>query len=222
MQPDNSPFQATWSMHALPGLREIDATYGGWDYGTLPPLPAHLFDGSFSWLPPLPDDFLCSEREAGYRPKEILDYRRNVARLEQLEAEADSLNIALPASFVRFMGDSELVFRMRSCTDCYFTVPRRILASGAGDAGYFLRFLSDSQDCGYWHLWLATSDDHCVVCSDDDADSGQPGQSRFVAPDFESFIYRMWVENELWFRLTEKQPLTALMQEYADHYRHRD
>ena len=46
-------------------------------------------------------------------------------------------------------------------------------------------------------------------------------QAKFwlCAPSFEQFIYRLWMENEIWYALAwDKQPLTPLQQAYVDHY----
>jgi hypothetical protein len=40
-----------------------------------------------------------------------------------------------------------------------------------------------------------------------------------VAESFNEFIYRFWIENEIWFALNDGKPLTDEQRRYAEHYR---
>ena len=35
---------------------------------------------------------------------------------------------------------------------------------------------------------------------------------------FSEFLYRLWIENEIWFAEDEDRPLTSEQQRYAEHY----
>jgi hypothetical protein len=140
------------------------------------------------------------------------------------------LGLKLPESFVKFLASSELRSRVRSATDCYFEMPDKIAEYPPGRRRYLISFLSDSQGCLYWYLYVAAdSDEHCVVVSDvefgsdwdgDAADSDDAGgRVSFCAPTFEAFIYRFWIENEIWFALDDKRALTEEQQKYVSHYR---
>jgi len=39
----------------------------------------------------------------------------------------------------------------------------------------------------------------------------------FCAPSFEAFLYRFWLENSLWFALSDNQSLTDEQQRYVSH-----
>ncbi len=83
-----------------------------------------------------------------------------------------------------------------------------------------MRFLSDSQACLAWCLQLASNGTSRVLATwhlEDDSDELVPagGRVHVVAPSFESFVYRFWLENLLWFKLTRKELLAPAEQVYV-------
>jgi hypothetical protein len=136
--------------------------------------PLPPLDGTFSWLPAAKG----AQGAAPDRPVVIPD------------------DPAIPASYVTFMNRPDLMAAIPSCTACYWspaaqTEPWR-------DGSRLLRFLTDQQDVLFWMLWLGPGGDHRVVCGDG------PDRLVEVAPSFEAFIYRYWVENVAWFELNEE------------------
>ena len=209
------PFPTAWYSIELRGYREPPGlcTYHAYAYEELPPAPEGLFDGSFRWLPP--DGPRHSDGQEWYEP----------GILAGLADQAAGMGLALPRSFLDFMRSAELPGRIRSVTDCGFELPGRIVpvpwASGA-----LVRFLADSQGCLFWYLFLRDDGGHGVVSSpefyggDPHLDSGWDAASygpegdeedeeppsadheiRTCAPDFESFIHRFWLENQIWLAL---------------------
>ena len=221
MGPDQTPFPACWYGIELPGYREHNATMQGFKYDSIPPLPEYLFCGEFQWLPEEP-----WSKEPGCGDTE--EYRRTwLARLQKLAADASQLGLALPTAFLRYMG-TDLRCRLPSCTGCYYRWPDQIAESPKGEGGFLLSFLSDSQDCLAWYLYLdRATGDHCVVVSWDflGFDKGpepqfpdEPDNVLFCATSFEAFIYRFWIENAIWLALVkDRRTLTADEQTYADH-----
>ena len=41
----------------------------------------------------------------------------------------------------------------------------------------------------------------------------------YCSPSFESFAYRFWIENEIWFAIYDGEPLTDRHLAYLSHYR---
>jgi uncharacterized protein (TIGR02996 family) len=220
MRANPTPFPAAWWSIDLGPDREVKGTYGEFPYETLPPLPVAELRGDFAWL-------LRSEPE-----EEVLEPRLNVG---PLLAAASALSLPLPREFLRFMGDSDLQRRVRSCTDCFFNLPWRVVPSPMKDGGYLFRFYSDSQSCLHWYLYATPWRYHAVVSSglylggeadgqgeDDDDEWEESGESPFwfCAPSFETFLFRWWLENEIWHALEwDHTPLTPLQQAYLEHYR---
>jgi hypothetical protein len=89
-----------------------------------------------------------------------------------------------------------------------------------------VRFLNDQQGVLFWYLALGKAGDEGVVVSNDLLDADEPWledpherQIYFCARSFEEFLYRFWLESEIYFRSQDGTPLTPAMQRYASHYR---
>jgi uncharacterized protein (TIGR02996 family) len=220
MRANPTPFLAAWWSIELGTYREADGTYGCFSYEELPPLPVAELRGDFAWLTGEEEDPLP---------------RHDVRRLQKA---ARALSLPLPRAFLRFMGDDHLPQRVRSCTDCTFNLPGRIVPSLMEDGAFLVRFYSDSQSCLHWYVYLTPSGYHAVVVSerflgadphpmlaleeDDPWEQSEDRQIWFCAPSFEAFLFRWWLENEIWHTLEwDHAPLTPLQQSYVDHYRRR-
>ncbi len=212
-----TPFPAGWWSVDLEGYREVEGTYGLFPYDSLPPLPEGLFQGDFRWLK-------GSRQRAPSKPHPS-------KKLDHLAAAAATLGLELPDEFGFLMSRSALRRRVRSCTDCFFNWPKRISESPGGEGGQLVRFYSDSQGCLHWYLYLTPRGYSCVVASGglfgghewDRAGvaSDEPADEFwFCAPSFEEFVYRTWIENEIWFALSDElDPLTPEEEAYVKHYR---
>lgn len=229
-------FPESWFSVELKGYRnhpEPYRTYSPFLFRALPPLPYGSFDGSFSWLP--------RTREVVPTGKCQFEWAYP-AVLKRIAKESEDLQITIPEAFTTFMASVDLPNRIRSATDCAFDLAER-LVHVPWEGGYFLRFLADSQGCLFWYLFLRQGGGHCVVVTssyyggDPTADrefmeehlgpdwnrEDPPKESDriwFCAPSFESFIYRFWIENEIWYALSETGgPADDEQQRYLGHYR---
>ncbi|HET9109398.1 MAG TPA: hypothetical protein VFN78_01110 [Ktedonobacterales bacterium] len=213
------PFKTGWWAADLGEYRPCDGTYCFYPYETLPPLPP--LDGSLAWLGALPEDVDRQMEPHRNAP----DARGPLAHIRE---EADRLGLVLPGAFLRLMGSTELQDRIPSCTACYFQLSDHIAPCPDSENGYIVRFLNDQQDVLAWYLYLTPAGEHCVLVSPYELDSAgdvtrsaaeQEHRTQAIiantsvcAASFEEFIYRFWLENVLWFKLSDgsaKSSLTA-------------
>src|SRR5205823_223119 len=94
-----------------------------------------------------------------------------------------------------------------SCTACYFDAPDRLVEMG--DRGVLFRFLNDQQWCILWYLYLGADGKQAIVASSRPLDvddqclnsttNHEEAELWICAPDFETFLFRFWLENNIWF-----------------------
>lgn len=224
---DNFPFPNGWFTAGHGELWDCNSTYCFVPYETLPSLDSKNFDGNFQWLIDLAD-----EQKEQLLPEDQVKLTDNFNNLSALTKER---NLKLPDSFVRFITTSHLRNRIESCTDCYFDLSNRLITSPAANDGYLIRFLNDSQNVLLWYLYLNDKNESCIVVAKpefldelenadfsytDEAESETiddviiPKDIFRCAPTFETFIYRVWIENSIWFALTDENSLIREQQEY--------
>jgi len=220
------PFPPVWIGGDLGEFRPCDSTYCRYDYRSLPRLPTYLFDGSFSWLRRHPSPLEYDSRFAeSWGKAGRASWKENSERVRpELLIGARECGVTLPDAYSAFLFDVDLVAMIRSPTDCYFNLSKSMIPNGGRQGGHFVHFLSDSQNCYEWYLFIDPKGQHCVVASFEDlAGTTLPDgfwennrqEIVFCGRSFEAFVFRLWIENEIWFRLVEKdQPLTDEMQEY--------
>ena len=221
-----------WLRVQLPGYREFPErhTYDGFRLEELPPIPVEL-DEECEWL---------MRYGKSYFTGGLNQYEHDIqpALIEKL---ALTRQIKLPHSFQRFMSSPELQSRVRSCTDCYLDPGERIVETIGSVPGHLIHFLSDSQSCAHWYLHIHSSGDSAVLESPDlycyqieHSDWIENPSCRlecidlsgldfaYCAPSFSDFLYRFWIENEIWFALRDKEsqrPLSFLELQYVGHYK---
>jgi uncharacterized protein (TIGR02996 family) len=221
------PYKPMWVLANLGDYRPVDyypvgTTYHGCRYETLPPVPAERLTGDFSWL--------TTRRQRQSQPAQATP----ISAVDHVRVLAEREQIPLPASFLTFFDNASLVHRLRLCTDCYFNLPEVLLEVPCADGDVVLRFYSDPQGSYHWYLYLTRAGAHCVVGSGSWV-GGQRSHTfhhgyrycglargvwHFCSPSFEEFVYRYWIENEIWYSLNlEKKPLTAAQEAYVAHYR---
>lgn len=220
-----------WLHIQLPGYRELPQhhTYEGSRLEDLPPIPFEL-DDDFAWL---------MSHGTVHAEDGLHRYERDIqpSTAERLALEA---HMQLPSSFRRFMSSPELQSRVRSCTDCYLDPGERIVETIGTIPGSLVHFLSDSQSCAHWYLHILRSGEVGVLESEDlycyeieHSDWIENPACRleridlsglnfaYCAPSFSDFLYRFWIENEIWYALEDdksRRPLNALELEYVGHY----
>jgi hypothetical protein len=220
------PFPPVWIGGDLGDFRSCDSTYCRFDYRLLPRLPTYQFDGTFSWLRRHPSPLEYDSRFAGAWGKDGPSQWKVKAeriRPDLLKAARDC-GVTIPDTYMTLLFDVDLVSMMRFPTDCYFRLSKTIISNRGPQGGHFVHFLSDSQNCYEWYLFVDPKDRHCVVASFEDlSQSTLPErfwendrqEIVYCARSFEAFVFRLWIENEIWFRLEDQdQPLTDEMVEY--------
>lgn len=218
-----SPFQKGWWGTDLPGVRGCDGTYCYYPYETLPPLDESLFRGEFQWLTDLDDD--VEAVMAVHRGPDDEDDLEMADEVNVLRDEAEQENLVLPEAFIRFMSNTALQKAIPSCTACSFDLGE-LVPSVVEEGAHTLLFLRDQQDVLLWYLYLTPDGKSSVICSPipfGDEDVDEPvhvikGNTLEVAPSFEAFLYRFWIENTIWFARDDGKPLTPEQQAYIDHY----
>jgi len=225
-------FPSAWQNFDLGTLREVEGTYDTWSYDSIPALPLEELRGEFQYLES------HGSREGPDVTEDAAQYRQE---FEKMVADAGRKGVRLPKAFLRFMGEPTLLRTIHSVTGCFFTFPDeyspiRTNPSGAGMHVYFYR---DSQAYPLWDLYVHPSGGHCVIARGPDYFDPNPPdpkdrppyqgrQAWFVAPSFEAFVYRVWLENQIWHiehadflrsRGETPPPITPEIQAYVDHYR---
>jgi len=219
-----------WWSFELPGCRPHPrpSTYSLFSYEELPPIQTTL-DDDFRWLKSEPVKQRAMA-ESGYADGSKPD----LGKLPEIIAQLD---VKPPQSFITFMGAVDLHKRLRSCTDCYFDVADHASKTKTGS---LIHFMSDSQWTVHWYVHVGQSGEHYVAASlnafgfasvDKDADNDRIYQHDeidlereeiwYCSPTFKEFIYRFWLENEIWYALVwDKRPLTELQLAYVNGYPH--
>lgn len=203
-----------WFSCQIPG-RPCHGTYCLFPLEALPPLPEKELHGPFDWLsdPGRRLEWAIGSPEPGreFRP----------ASLGELATTAAELGLQLPAPFETFLG-SERRNRIRSATGCWLELPQRLVIL-PGTTAYAVRFLNDQQGVLFWYVVLGATGDMGVVVSNDLIDATEPWlddqvdtETYLCAPSFEAFLYRFWLENEIYFRTDEGAPLSPAQQRYLE------
>lgn len=188
-------------------------------------------DGSLSWLTPL-DAHVRDEMEPHFADEESRD--QLAARFDKTVEEARAGGFRAPAAFLKLMRSRELRRRAPSCSACYFDAPDCLVETG--DGGVLWRFLNDQQWCMLWYLYLGKDGGEAVVASwraldvsedetgeeeeEEEVDvpdlgPGDPG-IWVCAQDFETFLFRFWLENNVWFvKHDAHRAMTAIEKEFV-------
>jgi len=218
-----------WVHIQLPGYRQLPEhhTYESSRVADLPPIPIAL-DEECEWL-----------RSHGQVHVQggLNQYERDLepSFVEQL---AQGAKVELPKGFRLFMTDQDLQSRVRSVTDCYLDPGERVVETIGSIPGHLIHFLSDSQSCAHWYMHILPNRDSAVLESPDlyclqieNSDWIENPSCRaeridlgsldfaYCAPSFSDFLYRFWIENEIWSALrNDGGSLGGLGLQYVWHY----
>jgi hypothetical protein len=213
----------SWPSVELPGARPHPgryATYSPFDWDRLPPVPEWV-TADYSWLTASPEHADSTL---------ALAYDGAQHDIGEWDTWAGPLGGSeVPDEFVRFARDPGLRRHLRSATDCVFDLGDH---SVQVPGGRLVHFLSDSQWIRHWLVFTGDSGKQAVVttvypaCFDlspDDMEAYADTKGYQICADtFLEFIWRFWIENEIWFALSVgKQPLTPAQDEYIRHYAHK-
>ncbi len=223
----------SWYAFNLPEHRECRRTYCHFGYDELPPAPKEL-DAGFGWLLRQPVH-AYSLADAGEVEDDdgnpIEGSKPDLGRLDEFER---SVRAPLPRPFQAFIRSPDLQRRVRSCTECFLDLADRPVGTTGSEEGSLIHFLSDQQWCAHWYLYVSASGEHCVLASNEAFGFvPEPGSSAdprteielaredvwFCAPTFVEFVWRFWIENEIWFALKgSRVPLTPEQNLYLSYY----
>jgi uncharacterized protein (TIGR02996 family) len=214
-----------WWGTGIGPAREADGTYERFLYHDQPPIPVETLDGTFHWL-------------NASRPQ--YPYTQGPS-WKAFCAEKRAEGYFVPIEFEDFLSDTDLPARIQSCTDNYFErAPSSAVAhpapSAVLDDGLLVTFYADSQYCVLWAILLPKEpgryapifagppDALFPSVSGADVEEGEavydPGKPVLAASQFEQFVYRWWIENEIWYATIwdeSRRPLTPTEQAYLDH-----
>lgn len=210
-----SDYEFDWWGTGIGDARQSGGTYEQFRHTDLPPLPVEQFKGSFDWLPITPPD------RNGYEDG------------EEWSLMCDKLSESgyhVPPEFRRFMSNDAMKASIKSCTDNYFTGPKQEPPTQKSDS-VLLTFYADSQYCVIWAIELPREPSRYApiiagtpgsilpheAAEEADEEDGDPV---VAASSFEAFIYRWWIENEIWFATVweeSQRPLESHEQAYIDH-----
>jgi uncharacterized protein (TIGR02996 family) len=227
MEANLTNFEFAWWGTDIGPAREAGGTYERFDYHDQPPLPVRQLDGTFAWL-------LESAPQSPYRQG---------PEWRAFCSDKRKQGYFVPREFERFLSDNDLPARIKSCTDnCFERPPNPASSHSAPSAewedGLLVTFYADSQYCVLWGILLPREPGRYapILAGPPDAlfpgiwgdteegEADDPGKPVLAASQFEQFVFRWWIENEIWFA-TEwddtRRPLTALEQDYVDYLQRR-
>jgi hypothetical protein len=201
-------------------------TYGHFDRDELPPIGRRM-DDNLEWLlrEPVPTEWAiasCADSESF----------RGMWR-----ETSGFIDVVLPPAFDTFVSSPEPACRIRSATGCYVEAADFVVPVVGG--GCLIHFLSDQQWIRHWLLYVGDDGRDAVVSTYppygfiEEREPGEydpgydpeslrlfdPGSAEAIvcADSFTEFLYRWWIENEIFFRQRE-DALTPEQRRYAEHY----
>jgi hypothetical protein len=219
------PFARAWWSFELGDLRPCEDDYDPFPIESLPPIDTSLLTGDYAWLVGDEDDE-DDQDESGDDDDiaTLMGTSPTAKKMAKLVKGLAKVKVTLPPAFVRFMEDANLQGAVPSCTGCEWELGN-LVESPFEDDAWMVRFLRDPEDALHWFLYLTPAGSY-VVCSSaklDDPKLDEPPaalqeKTWWCAPDFESFVYRFWLENVLWEQLEDKGMLTPTEKKYLKHY----
>ena len=118
---------------------------------------------------------------------------------------------------------------IKSCTGNSFNPPEDYLISGRG-GNLYVSFFADDQDCVHWGMVFPHEPSKYApvvaggldfwTCPDEPDRHKEAWAPFMAASQLEAFLYRYWIENEIWFASVwdeTKRELTSTEQEYVAH-----
>jgi len=236
------PFPEIWHTCGIAGALEVERTYGRFPLRQLPPVDA---PDDLSWLPPFDASIISKLDEdrlpgsnlwAPYfekqetTPDEPDSYHAD--RLALIVEQAAGMQIELPTSFLQLFRSARMQSRLFSPTACEFELAERGLTPAPfGIGGWILRFQNDQQWCVCWYLFLPVDGSPVVLCSGDsrvamtleEHDPNDPEHIQaaldatwLVADSFPEYLYRLWLDTMLAFKLPDGPPLTPPEADYLE------
>lgn len=216
-----------WWSFSLPGYRDdsVLTTYSLFSYEDLPKIKGTRY-ANWDWLKSQPPRDEWSLAANSYPDGSRGD-------LSHLRSLISQISLEIPAEFVTFLETPALHARIRSCTSCMLELSDFPVYTSAPPHGVIIQFLVDQQGVLRWYLFTDSFGNQAVLSSGEvygliyDPNEEPLNEIDLFkedfwlcAPSFHEFIYRFWLENEVWFSLSEDQePTTPEQISYLSHYR---
>lgn len=134
-----------------------------------------------------------------------------------------------PLDFRTFAEQPELQTKIRSATACYLALGD--FAARTDTGGRLVHFLSDQQWVFHWLLYVDDAGSEAVVGSPEPIGFDLAPMDMQSLPDpipmdgridlvvcadsFAEFLYRFWIENEIWYTSSKQLPLPDVLARYA-------
>ena len=174
-------------------------------------------DGNLGWLenPGRPLEWAIGQSE----PDRIFD----PSTVDGLRSACAAVGITVPRS-LELLLTTERRDWIRSPTGCYLELAEQMVHIPGTDT-YAVRFLNDQQGVLFWYAAVDRNGEQGVVVSNDlfdvEVDGGwlqdeDQRQSFRCADSVEDFLYRYWLEAEIYFRSMESQEFTPAMERYLE------
>lgn len=218
------------------------------DYTQLPLIHNIIFDGSLEWLKK--EEKINKEYIKQYgSDNQTSEWENN---LKELVQQANDLNLQLPKAYITLMQSADLRNCIRSSTTNSFNTNYNIVPIIDRPGEFLLMFWNDSQSSYYWFLHLVENKEPRIVMStffvsnhngksiyspysvqrcnerlekmgEKDRTITDVNEILFECDNhFESFLYRLWIENEIWFNWFnnfEIKLLSPLQKEYIHSFK---
>lgn len=217
-----SPLSAlprAWWFPQLKGYRSSERnTYVRCELDSQPDL-SHIKD--LSWLEDVPEV-----------PHESIGDGQDGQQAPQLNSDtldAFTGTLTLPDSLRRFARRRDLQRRIRSVTACYLEPGDFAARTTPGD-GSLVHVLSDQQWCMHWLVYVDPMGNESVLSTPEPIGFELPDDWEDVPPttipidgtfdvqvcadSFAEFLYRFWIENELWHAVQRGEVLPPPLADY--------
>jgi hypothetical protein len=214
-----------WWFPTLRGLRDGDSsTYARFDLDDQPEIDDA--DDAFLWL-----RHELPKRQ--WAINEVEPRQQSRPLTEDGLVALGAADLRLPQSLRRFAAQGSLQRRVRSATACYLDLGDLLVRTSVDDA-YLIHVLSDQQWVRHWLVYVDSLAREAVVTSSVpigfELPPDWPEETPSVVPldgsldlevcadSFAEFMYRFWIENELYFT---PPPWGEPLSTYADRLRSR-
>lgn len=235
------PFPEVWEGWDIPGIREVNATYGPIPLKKLPPLEV---PDDLSWLAPidprviarmdenrLPGSQLCAP--VFEKSEQTADGARSYwqGQLEFILSQSARAQIQLPNAFVELFRSDKMANRVLDPTGCYFDLPKKgITPDPFGLGGHILRFQNDQQCCVMWYLFVPFSGKAVVLSSPGTREamfleeldplneahtSAAIRSTSLSAHSFPEYLFRFWIEGAIYKKCRYKLPFNQVEGDYV-------
>lgn len=210
-------------------------------YEPLPSLPPSIIlNRSFDWL--IQEGEAKGKKQKKKNKKYSLSpqaEKKFQESLKKIIRKAKKMHLVLPASFLTFIKDPALryYFLLLTAPDDFYTLDDGIVPLQDRPGEYLIKFYSDSQSCFFCFLHFSINGSYRVVISehffnpgyslesynedlgleqDDEKITSSAKIINVLEDDFETFLYRTWIENEIWETRYCGKPFNTIQKAYIE------